>query len=96
MTTYWCCEKNDITMFLEQSQPNQMFNYYSGYIQDHLVGRALRTEIYKLATKGLVYLVQRRSFNYMGFDYIMIKASKKPVIQLVPFSDTKLAELEKV
>jgi hypothetical protein len=79
-------------MFLEKSAPNQRFIYYSGYIFETLSGRVLGKEIYLLAQKGLVYLAQKKSIQYYGYDYFIIKASKRPIIKLIPFSDTKLAE----
>lgn len=96
MNDFYCCEKNDFTMFLETSAPNSRFIYFKGYLHEPLVGRALGKEIYRLAKKGVIYLVRRRSYEYIGFEYIAIKASKKPVLSLVPFSDEKLAELGKV
>lgn len=96
MTTFWCCEREEYNLFLKQATPNSLFNYYSGYLYDNVLGRALGKEIYKLAIAGKVYLVQRRSVNFPGYDYFMIKASKQPVISLVPFTEQKLAELGKV
>lgn len=96
MTTFWCCEKGDLNWFLKNAIPGQMFIYYKGYMYDSLLGKALGSEIYKLAIKGLVYLVQKRSSDYRGFNYYLIKASKPPIISLVPLTDEKLAELGKV
>lgn len=96
MTTFWCCEKGDINVFLQTASPHEMFLYYSGYLYDNLLGRALGKEIYNFAIKGKVYLVQKRSAKYLGYDYFMIKASKQPVISLVPFTEQKLMEMGKV
>lgn len=96
MTTFWCCEKGDMNWFIQTAQPGEMFTYYSGYLYETLLGKALGSEIYKLAVKGVVYLVRKRSDKYLGFDYIIIKASKTPIISLVPLTSEKLAELGRV
>lgn len=93
ITSCWCCDIKDLNYFVANALPNEKFIYYSGYLEEHLLGRALGKDIYNMAVKGLVYLVRSRSARYIGFDYYMIKASKKPVIKLVPFTEAKLAEM---
>ena len=96
MSSFYCAEKEELNLFLKEARPLTKFVYYSGYLDSHLLGRALAGEIYEKATKGIVYLVRQRSVAHQGFDYICIKASKPPVIKLVPLSDEKKTELAKV
>lgn len=95
METYFCAEKEEINRFIQGAKPMDKFIYYSGYLYTHLLGRALGAEIYEYASRGLVYLVQQRSASYIGFDYIMIKASRPPKRSLLPFNKEKVAELER-
>lgn len=96
MNHFWCSDKKDLNMFIQTAMPNDMFIYYRGYLNETLLGRAFGKEIYDLAVKGLGYLVRKRSREYIGFDYFFIKASKRPNLKLVPLSDEKLAELDRV
>ena len=93
--SWFCPEKTEINNFLDRAKPLEKFVYFSGYITGNLTGRALAKEIYEQATKGIIYMVQQRSFSHDGFDYIMVKASKPPVRSLIPFSREKIAEIEK-
>ena len=95
-TSFYCAEKEELNLFLKEAAPLAKFVYYSGYLESHLLGRALGGEIYEKATKGIVYLVRQRSVQHQGFDYICIKASRPPVFKLVPLSDQKKAELTRV
>lgn len=91
--TYWCCELSDINKFIQEAQPGQKLVYFKGYLYETLLGRSIQSIVYKYATKGLVYLFQKKTVGIVyGYDYIMVKASKKPVITLVPLSDEKIAE----
>lgn len=88
----------EITTFVDKATPNDKFTYYTGFnLKDSLLSEQLQMMVYKYSVRGSVYLVQGRHRLYPGmFNYIMIKASYPPLSKLVPFSDEKLDDLQKV
>jgi len=83
----------DIITFLRNARPGDRYCYATAYnLVDTLLTREIQKETYGLATRGLVYLVQRRVDRMGLFDYFIIKASKSPITSLIPYSEEKLKE----
>lgn len=95
--SYFCADIDAIDKWLSTAKPNSRFNYFSGYtITGSLISKAIGSKLYKLSTKGEIYLVLKRSAdNRLIFDFFAIKASRPPVPSLVPYSDSKIAEKQK-
>jgi hypothetical protein len=95
--TSTCCELTALNEWLVRAQPNDKFIYYTGQsVQDTVLSREVGKQVYKYATRGLVYLVQLRSSGYyFDFDHYLIKASNPPAYSLVPYADEKTEELRK-
>ena len=87
-----CCNVKELKEFVANSTPLSMFTYYTGLtLQENVLAREVAKLVYKYATDGLVYLVQRRQ-SHFSFDFLVIKASRPPILQLVPFSDEKVRQ----
>lgn len=87
----YICELSELKEFINTANPNDKFIYYTGFsLTDSIMAKELKRVTYEYATKGEVYLVQKR---FQGaFDFIVIKASRPPMYKLVPLSDEKLRE----
>lgn len=85
----WACDIVSFKKFLGTAKPNDKFNYYLGYsLMDSVVAKELQKIAYEQALKGEVYLVQKKvDLNYT--EYIMVKASRPPVLRLVPLASDR-------
>lgn len=83
----WCAELSDLKHFISNSRPNDRFKYFTGLnLTTSLLSKELGRIVYSYSVDGKCYLVQMRNKSHFYFDYYMIKASKSPIISLVPFS----------
>lgn len=82
-----CAELYEIRKFIEFASPNERMLYATcKSLQDSILTKNIANLIYDDAVKGIVYLVQTRNPNDRSFfDYYIIKASKIPVVRLVPY-----------
>ena len=70
--------------WLATAKPNDKYTYYEGFcVHENIHGLIIRNEAYKDARKGLVYLT-RKKLKHETFEYIAIKASNVPVLNLIP------------
>jgi hypothetical protein len=84
---------NELYDFLRASKPGQMYHYATAYaLTDTILTKAIQTETYRLAVKGMIYLVQAREKSTGLFLYYAVKASKSPRISLLPYSEHQLRE----
>jgi hypothetical protein len=91
----YICELSEFKHFILNAKPNEKFLYYSGLtLTDSIMAKELKKLTYNHASKGDIYLVQKRFQDV--FDFIAIKASRPPVYRLVPLSDEKLKEATKL
>lgn len=94
--TQWYCELSELQKFVDTAKPREMFRYYTGpCIQNSLLAKNIGSVAYDEASRGNIYLVQkRRSDHTPYFDYFAIKASKPPVYRLIPLPVGKISELK--
>lgn len=94
MMTPWVCDPIDIRRFVDGgAKPRSKLLYYYGFSisSDSLLSGQIGKLAYKASQKGYVYLVQKKIKDH-EYEYYMIKASRYPVIRLVPLSDEKREE----
>lgn len=90
----YICELSELKHFILNAKPNDKFLYYSGItLTDTIMARELKKLTYTHASKGDIYLVQKRFQDV--FDFIAIKASRPPVYRLVPLNDEQVKEAMK-
>ena len=93
-----CCDFSVLKEWIDTAQPNSKIIYFTGQgIGDSILSTQIGNYVYQESTKGKVYLVRKRTHEMLGeFDYMCIKASRPPVDKLVPFSDEKLKDYERI
>jgi len=94
----WCCEIPDFDHFCLTAKPNTRFTYFVGpSIQMSILARTLQKRTYRCAVQGEIYLVQKRfDIDRHVFEYMAIKASRAPVVSLLPYSEEKLAQVRRL
>lgn len=85
--------QEDFSRWIETAAPNSKKIYHVGFSTcDTTYSYKICSFIYKKSIEGQCYLVQRRIGPHK-FEFIAIRASKPPVVSLLPYSDSKVSEL---
>lgn len=83
----------EFSRWLDTAAPNSKKIYHIGFSTcDSTFSYKVCMLVYKKSIEGQCYLVQRR-IGPSKFEFIAVRASKPPVISLLPFSATKVSEL---
>lgn len=82
-------KQRELELFATTAKPlDQMVYFWGRHLAETIISQEVQKIAYEYATKGLIYLVQKRNeLDKYEFLYIAIKASKPPLIKLVPLSD---------